>query len=345
MAGPSQAIQGLGALLGGGASAYSNAYNQARQNQMQNAYMQALYGQKMALQDPRLQAQRDIADQNNQLKAQLDAANNAEKLKAAGLRGPAGGQFFKPDVITSRRIIGSGNYQDVANKYIDLYNQYNNTTDPAQRQTLAQQMLAHGPAAPVNTWIADTPDQTPEERAAGQKVNELSQKAQQLGYGEQLRFMHAMETLNQQTGGARPPNPAAVQHVYDTTPGLDAPNNQFAAMMQGQIDSSVPWKGMIVNAKMQGKDSSPIEAQQKQYAHAFHQVSKVPYDEYNQPQTTDFGYGQSPTNGVKPLGSPSPTPQTSPAPATGGPKPGDIENGYRFKGGSPSDQSAWELAQ
>lgn len=83
MAGPSQAIQGLGALLGGGASAYNQSYNQAQQNQMQNAYMQALYGQKMALQDPRLQAQQNIADQNNQLKAQLDAANNAEKLKAA----------------------------------------------------------------------------------------------------------------------------------------------------------------------------------------------------------------------------------------------------------------------
>lgn len=36
--------------------------------------------------------------------------------------------------------------------------------------------------------------------------------------------------------------------------------------------------------------------------------------------------------------------QTAPTGATGGPQPGQVVNGYRFKGGNPNDRSNWEQA-
>ena len=311
--GPSQAQTGIGALLAG----FGQGYSAQRQAQNQAAYMQALYGQRGQTQqdllNQRLAAQKSIDDANNARAVQVDDANNATKLQDGGAKP------LSLDVGTQRRIIGSGNYQKVYNDYVDLYNKVNSTPDPAQHTLLAQQALAHGGfTAPINTWMADSPDLTPDQRAAGAAVSSLAQRAQQVGAGEQLRFMHAMETLNQQTGGMRPANVQQVQHVYETTPGLDAPNGQFAYMMQTQADSAVPWGGLATLQRTKGQDPSAINAQGQQYMKGFHQVGSVPYDQNNRPQTTDFGYGQPATNGVAPLGSgaaPAPTTTTSPAPS------------------------------
>ena len=330
--GPSQAQAGLGGLISGLAGGYAAQKGAQNQMAMQQAYADALFGRQALMN----QGRQDVANTN--LTGKEYTANHRPA--------PGAGKPTTFDVGTNRRIIGSGNYLNVVNKYNDLYNAVNSTQDPAQRQLLAQGAIAHGGwTAPINTWMADTPDQTPEERAAGQKINQLSQQAQQMGYGEQLRFMHAMETLNQQTGGMRPPNPAMVDHVYKTTPGLDAPPKQFATMMQGQIDSSVPWDGMVSLARTQGKDPSAIMAEKQSYMQKFHQIKGVPYDSNNQPQAPEFGYGQPAKNGVASLGNPAPVPvpSTSPAPSPTGLAPAIAPGTQAPLAPKPAATGGWSI--
>ena len=58
-------------------------------------------------------------------------------------------------------------------------------------------------------------------------------------------------------------------------------------------------------------------------------------------------YGRSSTPGVEPrsfggtLGDP-PAARGPGQPAQGGPTPGTVRNGYRFRGGNPADRNAWE---
>ena len=297
---PSQLQSGLGALVSGLGQGFSSQMQMQNQAALQNAYLQAMFGRQAA----KDQTAQDIA-----------AQNNATRLQQQQMK-PAPGAIQKPltlDLGTQRIINHAPNYQRVYNDYVDLYNQVNSTDDPNQKQMLAQQALAHGNwTAPINTWMSDSPDLTPGQRAAGQKIAQLTQQAQQAGAGEQLRLMHAMETLNQQTGSMRPASPEMVQHVYDTTPGLDAPKEQFAYMMGTQADSSVPWEGLAINAKLQGKDPTQIIQQGKQYKQQFHQVNSVPYDQDNRPQAPNFGYGQPARNGVPVGGAAEPVIPASP---------------------------------
>jgi hypothetical protein len=60
-------------------------------------------------------------------------------------------------------------------------------------------------------------------------------------------------------------------------------------------------------------------------------------------QTADrIGKGATTATGGLSVRGQRPTPGTGTGPATGGPKVGTVENGYRFKGGDPSDQKNWE---
>ena len=330
MAGAPLGMTGLpsqGQTIGAGlATGFLGAYNQnaefQRDQQAKMAAAQAMHNMDMekisAMEAPRMIPQSLVPTWYKSMTGQdmpqgamggvpsqgmgTDAFGMLSRLPVAKVqastRAVAGSKSQPLDALSQRMIINSPAYQEMANRYIDGKNQYDATSnDPATRTAFQQRMLAQY-APTINKLIANpTIDPSDPEAAANSRAIRAGYSgAAQMGFGEQLRYLHALEFVNQSTGGSRMPSPAMIDEIRATTPTYDEAPAQFAAKLHSQnTQIGSKYDGLANLRTFQGDQAGAQRAKQlgQNYYSGFHHVHDVQYDANNYPVTPGLMGGQT----------------------------------------------------
>jgi hypothetical protein len=300
-----EAGMGVGSFLGGFGDAYAQAQATKERYQYVQAAQQALHQMdldKVAEEQAPYQMPREMWAQLYQdrsgkalspdVVSQMPQMMDSRQLEyVARQPAPQKPGAMGLDVMTKRAIMNAPAYQKMANDMVDAKNAWESIPNPQQKDALAQQLIAEKQPL-LNRFLAYQP-QNPQDQANLQNIQTEAQAAMQGGVYQQLRFLHALEFVNQSTGATRPPSPEIVHEIMSTSPSLDMPVRQFARQMYNQNQQiAQKFSGVADLADLQGNQAGAASARQfyGSFNGSFHRVHGVPYDGNNEPMTPEFGY-------------------------------------------------------